>query len=67
MTVIESTTVRITPDGRMNRRDAASYLGLSYRTLGNWSSRGIGPASVRVGGRRFYRVADLDAFIGAQG
>ena len=57
------TQIPVTPDGRTTRKGAAFYLGLSPRTLANWTGRGMGPPSVRVGGRRFYRVADLDAFI----
>lgn len=62
---MNTVNVTLTPDGRLNRRDAAAYLGLSPRTLANWGVRGLGPASLRVGGRRFYRIADLDAFVGA--
>lgn len=54
-----------TPDGRVSRSRAAAILGLSAKTLANWQTRGLGPRSVRVGGRRFYYVADLLAFIEA--
>lgn len=64
--MITGVNIRPTPDGRVTRTDAATYLGLSPRTLANWKGRGIGPRSVRVGGRCFYRLAELDAFI-AQG
>jgi hypothetical protein len=53
-----------TPDGRVNRAGAASYLGVAAKTLANWAFRGLGPRSVKIGGRRFYYVADLEAFIG---
>jgi hypothetical protein len=64
----ESQIVRIsiTPDGRLRRRDAAAYLALSERTLANWHSRRIGPRSHRIGGRAFYYVADLEAFVASQ-
>ena len=55
--------VRILPDGRMTRKDAALYLGLEPKTLAIWSSEGKGPSPIRVGGRCFYYKADLDAFI----
>ena len=60
---IEWVKVRVLPDGRMSRNDAARYLGLKTRTLAMWSTLGKGPPIVRVGGRRFYRLVDLDAFI----
>jgi hypothetical protein len=62
--MILEVNVRVTPDGRLTRSDAAAYLGVSAKTMANWGGRGLGPASIRVGGRRFYRIADLDAFIG---
>jgi predicted site-specific integrase-resolvase len=49
--------------GRLTRKDAATYLGLSVSTLADWHRKGIGPDSVKVGGRRFYRVDALTAFI----
>lgn len=50
-------------DGRLTRVEAAEYLGLAPSTLADWQRRGLGPASVKVGGRRFYRTKALDAFI----
>lgn len=61
--VIERIRVRILPDGRMTREDAARYLGLKPKTLAQWQMQGRGPRSVRVGGRVFYRQDDLDSFI----
>ena len=55
--------VRILPDGRMTRRDAARYLGNAEKTLAMWELQGKGPPSLKVGGRRFYFKDDLDAFI----
>ncbi len=60
---IEKVKVRILPDGRLSRRDAASYLGRAEKTLAMWQMEGKGPRSVRVGGRIFYFKDDLDAFI----
>ena len=57
--------IRLTPDGRLSRSDAAAFLGLSARTLANWQLKGFGPPSIRVGGRRFYRLADLQSFVGS--
>ncbi len=60
---VEHVAVRILPDGRLTREDAARYLGMKPKTLAMWQLQGKGPTSVRVGGRRFYFQADLDAFI----
>jgi len=49
--------------GRLTRKEAASYLGLAVSTLADWHRRGLGPASVKVGGRRFYRVDALNTYI----
>ena len=49
--------------GRLNRDDAAKFLGVSPSTLADWQRRGLGPASVKVGGLRFYRVKALTDFI----
>jgi hypothetical protein len=59
----EEVKVRILPDGRMTRRDAARYLGNAEKTLAMWELQGKGPPSVKVGGRRFYFKDDLDAFV----
>lgn len=44
---------------------AADYLGLSPRTLRAWRSRGEGPPTAILGGRIYYRVADLEEYIDA--
>ena len=60
---IETPRVRILPDGRMAREDAARYLGLKPKTLAMWELNSKGPKSVKVGGRRFYFKDVLDAFV----
>ncbi len=60
---VETPRVRVLPDGRMTREDAATYLGVKPKTLAMWAMVGKGPRNVLVGGRRFYFQADLDAFI----
>lgn len=60
---VEQVRVRMLPDGRMSRRDAALYLGVRRKTLAMWSVTGRGPPVLKVGGRCFYRKADLDDFI----
>lgn len=60
---VDQVRVRVLPDGRMTRKDAARYLGHQDKTLAMWQLQGKGPRSVLVGGRRFYFKAELDAFI----
>ena len=61
--VIEQVRVRVLPDGRMTRKEAAKYLGRAEKTLAMWEMEGKGPPSILVGGRRFYFKEALDAFI----
>ena len=61
--VIEQVRVRVLPDGRLTRKDAAKYLGRAEKTLAMWEMERKGPPSVLVGGRRFYFKDALDAFI----
>ncbi len=61
---IERVKVRVLPDGRMTRRDAAEYLGIAVKTVAMWDL--VNPAklgSVKVGGRRFYYISRLDQVI----
>jgi hypothetical protein len=62
--MIENQKVVVLPDGRMDRKNAARYLGRQPATLADWNRRGIGPKSRLVGGRRFYNLDDLRAFAG---
>ncbi len=54
------------PDGRMDRKNAAQYLGCASKTLADWATKGTGPEYRLVGGRVFYFKSVLDAWIGAQ-
>ena len=54
-----------TPDGRVRRAEAARFLGFKPKTLAEWHRQGIGPASLLVGGRRFYRLDDLREYASA--
>ncbi len=60
--MVEQVKVIVLPDGRMDRKNAAAFLGREPKTLADWQSRGVGPRSVRVGGRVFYYLADLEAY-----
>lgn len=50
---------------RINGRDAAKYLGISVSTLDKMRAVGRGPRYLKLGGRCFYRWADLDAYLEA--
>ncbi len=60
---IEQVRVRILPDGRMTRKEAAKYLGVAVKTLAMYELEKKGPKSIRVGGRRFYFKDVLDTYI----
>lgn len=59
---MEYQTVRVLPDGRVTRSDAAVFLGYTPKTLAEYSRLGKGPRPRRVGGRIFYFLRDLEAF-----
>lgn len=56
---IEVMKVRIFPDNRVDRPNAAIALGRSAKTLASWKSKGIGPRSINVGGRVFYDFTEV--------
>ena len=60
--MIEQISLRVLPDGRVNRRHAATFLGVSVKTLADWAYRGLGPMPRKVGGHVFYYLRDLEAF-----
>ena len=61
---IERVRVRVLPDGRMTRRDAAKYLGIAVKTVAMWDlDDPTKLGGVKVGGRRFYYKDRLDAVI----
>jgi len=62
---IDAVRIRVLPDGRVPRKDAAIYLDREAKTLANWATRGYGPRPIRVGNRTFYNIDDLDAFVRA--
>jgi hypothetical protein len=59
---INQVKIRVLPDGRVSRADAATFLGLASKTLAVWSCTGKGPRPRKVGGRVFYHLSDLEAF-----
>jgi hypothetical protein len=59
----EEVRVRVLPDGRVDRVNAALFLGYRVKTLAEWQRLGKGPRSYLVGSRRFYQIDDLRAFV----
>lgn len=45
--------------------EAGRRLSISPITLASWRCRGKGPSYVKIGGKVFYRPADIDAFVNA--
>lgn len=54
--------VVVLPDGRMDRKNAALYIGLSVKTLAIKASMGNGPKFIKRG-RVWYYKEDLDAWL----
>ena len=60
---VESVKVRVLPGGRMDRENAAKYLGKKPKTLAMWALQGKGPPVHKSGGRCFYYQEELDQHI----
>jgi hypothetical protein len=58
--------VRVLPDGRLDRRNAALFLGRSPKTLAQWALQGKGPRSHDIGGRAFYYLDECRAYVAAE-
>ncbi len=56
--------VNALPDGRMDTKNAARYVGLSEKTLAMQRCTGTGPRFVKRG-RVFYYKTDLDEWLQA--
>jgi hypothetical protein len=63
VTDLDVVRVRVLPDGRLDRKNAALYLGRSPKTLAQSVQQGKGPLSHDIGGRAFYYLEDCEAFI----
>ena len=63
--VIDEATVRVLPDGRMDAKNAATYTGLSEKTLAMMRCNGEGPEYVKLG-RIFYFKSAVDEWIAAR-
>jgi hypothetical protein len=63
---ITSIEIRMFPDGRLDTKNAALYLGLKEKTLAMMRGGGKGPKFIKRG-RIFYFKEDLDAWLNAAG
>jgi len=63
---LESLVIQMFPDGRLDSKNAALYLGLKEKTLAMMRSVGKGPKFIKRG-RIFYFKEDLDCWINASG
>lgn len=63
---INFSAITFFPDGRLDAKNAAAYLGLSSKTLATMRVNGRGPRFIKRG-RIFYFRDDLDAWINADG
>jgi len=66
LTEFEVIKVRVHPDGRMDRKNAALYLDKTKQTLANWAVEGIGPQPVYINGTPYYFVGTCDAWIASE-
>jgi len=62
MPVVAKVEVFILPDGRVDTKNTAAYLGVTEKTLAMWRYQGTGPRFIKRG-RVFYFKEDLDAWI----
>lgn len=63
---IKPIQIMILPDGRLNTKNAALYLGLKEKTLAMMPGSGTGPRFIKRG-PVFYYKDDLDAWLNANG
>ena len=65
-TQLKTLIIHIFPDGRMDGRNAASYLGVKEKTLAMWRAEGTGPRFIKRG-RIFYYKEDIDIWLNEDG
>lgn len=63
---IEIEKIKMLPDGRMDTKNTAAYLGLSIKTLAMMRTQGTGPKFIKCG-RVFYYEEDLKAWLNKSG
>ena len=54
MEAVDRVRVRVLPDNRVSRIDAAKILDRKPKTLADWKLKAWGPRPIIVGGRVFY-------------
>jgi len=59
---IDMVRVRVLPDGRMDRENAARYLGRRPKTLAMWAWHGKGPRLIMLRGVTRECIGRIDAF-----
>jgi hypothetical protein len=64
--VINYVKINVLPDGRVDRNNAAKYLGKSPQTLAIWGVMGKGPSPHSVGGRGYYYLSEVEAYVAAE-
>jgi hypothetical protein len=63
---LNSIDIAVFPDGRLDTKNAALYLGLKEKTLAMMRGSGTGPKFIKRG-RIFYFKEDLDTWLNANG
>lgn len=57
----------ITEDSKLlSTRDTARRFGVSMRSVDRWLAAGLLPKPIRINGRKYFRLADLEAFEAAR-
>ncbi len=64
--IINSINIEMFPDGRMDSKNSALYLGLKEKTLAMMRGNGTGPRFIKRG-RIFYFKEDLDVWLNSNG
>lgn len=59
----KATSAKFHPDNRLNRREAAEYIGVTFNTLTCWASAHKGPPFYKTGKGCRYLISELDAFL----
>jgi hypothetical protein len=49
MATVTQVTIIVLPDGRMDTRSAAEYVGVAAKTLAMWRCQGVGPRFIKRG------------------
>lgn len=62
---LERVRITVLPGGRVDRRNAAAFLGRKPQTLARCAMEKSGPPYNVVKGRTYYALHDLEQFAGA--